>query len=138
MALAWRFGAQPLTLAWCAFAATLVALAAIDWDTTLLPDVLTMPLLWAGLIVAALGSASFQGAWLNAKLALFGLVILVGNGLRLLPGTSSMALMAQIHREGSTPEREAALNRRLRLTYPIILTMYGCVVISLFLGVLKP
>jgi leader peptidase (prepilin peptidase)/N-methyltransferase len=54
-ALAWRFGAQPLTLAWCAFAATLVALAAIDWDTTLLPDVLTMPLLWAGLIVAALG-----------------------------------------------------------------------------------
>jgi leader peptidase (prepilin peptidase)/N-methyltransferase len=54
-ALAWRFGAQPLTLAWCACAATLVALAAIDWDTTLLPDVLTMPLLWAGLIVAALG-----------------------------------------------------------------------------------
>jgi leader peptidase (prepilin peptidase) / N-methyltransferase len=26
----------------------------IDWDTTLLPDDITLPLLWAGLIVAAL------------------------------------------------------------------------------------
>ncbi len=40
-AIAWRFGAQASTLAWCAFAATLVALAGIDWDTTLLPDSLT-------------------------------------------------------------------------------------------------
>jgi leader peptidase (prepilin peptidase)/N-methyltransferase len=53
--VAWRFGAQWPTLAWCGFVATLVALAGIDWDTTLLPDSLTMPLLWAGLIVAALG-----------------------------------------------------------------------------------
>jgi leader peptidase (prepilin peptidase)/N-methyltransferase len=42
-------------LAWCGFAAALVALALIDWDTTLLPDDLTLPLLWAGLIAAALG-----------------------------------------------------------------------------------
>jgi hypothetical protein len=90
------------------------------------------------LIGSAVGYAVFQGAWLNLKLALFGLVILVGNGLRLMPGTSSMALMAQIHREGSTPEREDALYNRLSLTHPIILTMYGCVVVSLFLGVLKP
>ncbi len=54
-ATAWRFGAQPLALLWCAFAATLLALALIDWDTTLLPDALTLPLLWAGLIAAALG-----------------------------------------------------------------------------------
>ena len=33
----------------------LVALAVIDWDTTLLPDDLTLPLLWAGLVAAALG-----------------------------------------------------------------------------------
>jgi len=33
----------------------LVALAAIDWDTTLLPDSLTLPLLWVGLVVSALG-----------------------------------------------------------------------------------
>jgi leader peptidase (prepilin peptidase)/N-methyltransferase len=54
-ALAWRFGAQPTTLLWCAFAAVLVALAGIDWDTTLLPDGLTLPLLWSGLVAAALG-----------------------------------------------------------------------------------
>lgn len=54
-ALAWRFGAHPTTLLWCAFAAVLVALAGIDWDTTLLPDGLTLPLLWGGLVAAALG-----------------------------------------------------------------------------------
>jgi leader peptidase (prepilin peptidase) / N-methyltransferase len=54
-AIAWRFGAQPATLAWCAFAAVLLALALIDWDTTLLPDSLTLPLLWGGLVASALG-----------------------------------------------------------------------------------
>ena len=33
----------------------LVALAGIDWDTTLLPDNLTLPLLWAGLVAGAAG-----------------------------------------------------------------------------------
>jgi leader peptidase (prepilin peptidase)/N-methyltransferase len=54
-ATAWRFGAQPTMLLWCGFVAVLVALAGIDWDTTLLPDNLTLPLLWAGLVAAALG-----------------------------------------------------------------------------------
>ena len=51
----WRFGAQPVALLWCGFAATLVALAGIDWDTTLLPDNMTLPLLWSGLVAAAVG-----------------------------------------------------------------------------------
>jgi leader peptidase (prepilin peptidase)/N-methyltransferase len=54
-AIGWRFGAQPVVLLWCGAAAALVALAAIDWDTTVLPDALTLPLLWAGLAAAALG-----------------------------------------------------------------------------------
>jgi len=54
-ATAWRFGAEPTTLLWCGFVAVLVALAGIDWDTTLLPDNLTLPLLWAGLVASALG-----------------------------------------------------------------------------------
>jgi leader peptidase (prepilin peptidase)/N-methyltransferase len=53
--IAWRFGPQPVALLWCAFAAVLVALAGIDWDTTLLPDSMTLPLLWAGLVASALG-----------------------------------------------------------------------------------
>ena len=50
-----QFGAQPTTLLWCGFVAVLVAASAIDWDTTLLPDDLTLPLLWAGLVISALG-----------------------------------------------------------------------------------
>jgi leader peptidase (prepilin peptidase)/N-methyltransferase len=53
--IAWRFGAEPVSLLWCGFAATLVALAGIDWDTTLLPDNVTLPLLWAGLVSAVAG-----------------------------------------------------------------------------------
>jgi leader peptidase (prepilin peptidase)/N-methyltransferase len=51
---AWKWGATPTALLWSAFSATLLALALIDWDTTLLPDVMTLPLLWAGLMAAAL------------------------------------------------------------------------------------
>ena len=51
----WKFGPHPVTLAWCAALALLVAMAMIDIDTKLLPDELTYPLLWLGLIVAALG-----------------------------------------------------------------------------------
>jgi len=51
----WRLGAQPVALLWCAVVATLVALSAIDWDTTVLPDAMTLPLLWAGLAAAAFG-----------------------------------------------------------------------------------
>ena len=48
-----RWGATPTGIAWCGFSAVLVTLAMIDWDTTLLPDNLTLPLLWAGLLGAA-------------------------------------------------------------------------------------
>jgi len=54
-ALSWRFGAQPTTLLWCGFVAALIALALIDWDTTLLPDAINQPLLWAGLVAALMG-----------------------------------------------------------------------------------
>lgn len=54
-AIGWRFGATPVTLAWCGVGAVLLALALIDWDTTVLPDALTLPLLWAGLVAAAFG-----------------------------------------------------------------------------------
>jgi leader peptidase (prepilin peptidase) / N-methyltransferase len=54
-AVGWHFGATPTALLWCAFCAVLVALAGIDWDTTLLPDNMTLPLLWAGLVASAVG-----------------------------------------------------------------------------------
>ena len=42
-------------LAWAGFAAGLLALAVIDARTTWLPDALTQPLTWGGLMAAALG-----------------------------------------------------------------------------------
>ncbi|GAB1388900.1 MAG: hypothetical protein AMXMBFR78_00500 [Rubrivivax sp.] len=53
--LGWRFGAQPGALLYCGFVAALLTLALIDWDTTVLPDAITLPLLWAGLVAAGLG-----------------------------------------------------------------------------------
>ena len=50
----WRWGITPTGLAWSGFSAALLTLALIDWDTTLLPDDITLPLLWAGLVAAAL------------------------------------------------------------------------------------
>jgi leader peptidase (prepilin peptidase)/N-methyltransferase len=54
-AIGWRLGAQPVVLLWCGFTAVLIALAVIDWDTTVLPDSLTLPLTWAGLLAALSG-----------------------------------------------------------------------------------
>jgi leader peptidase (prepilin peptidase)/N-methyltransferase len=64
---AWKFGPHAATLAWCAAIALLVAMSLIDLDTKYLPDDLTYPLLWGGLVVAALGwsiplSAAVWGA----------------------------------------------------------------------------
>lgn len=50
----WRWGFTPTGLAWCGFSAALLTLSLIDWDTTLLPDDITLPLLWAGLLLSAL------------------------------------------------------------------------------------
>lgn len=47
----WRFGPSAAGVASMALLWTLLALAAIDLDTQLLPDSLTLPLLWLGLLV---------------------------------------------------------------------------------------
>ena len=49
--LIWRFGSGWAGLATLGFGYALLAMTAIDYDTQLLPDDLTFPLLWAGLLV---------------------------------------------------------------------------------------
>ncbi len=64
-AVAWRFG-----LAWNAVAAlgitwALIALTGIDFDTQLLPDAITLPLLWAGLLASlclSIGGGNVAGS----------------------------------------------------------------------------
>ena len=48
---AWHFGFGAAAVAALLFGWTMIALAAIDLDTFYLPDSLTLPLLWAGLLV---------------------------------------------------------------------------------------
>jgi leader peptidase (prepilin peptidase)/N-methyltransferase len=50
-ACVWRLGVTPAALCGMAFAGALITLAWIDAETGLLPDALTLPLLWLGLLV---------------------------------------------------------------------------------------
>jgi len=87
----WRWGLSETAFLWAGFSAALICLAGIDWDTTLLPDDITLPLLWAGLCAAALG-------WLPIGLndALWGAVAgylslwLVFWGFKLVTGKEGM------------------------------------------------
>lgn len=49
-AIAWKFGVSMAALAALAFTFALIALTFIDFDTHLLPDDITLPLLWLGLL----------------------------------------------------------------------------------------
>lgn len=53
-AVVWRWGASWDSVAFVALLWALITLALIDFDTTLLPDSITLPLLWLGLIWHAL------------------------------------------------------------------------------------
>jgi leader peptidase (prepilin peptidase)/N-methyltransferase len=65
-AIVWRFGVSPMTAVWLAFAAALVAAAAIDFDHRFIPDAISV----GGLVLAvllvpavrALEGESFAGA----------------------------------------------------------------------------
>ncbi len=52
---AWRWHFTLTAAAYAAFGAALLTLSMIDWDTTYLPDDITVPLTWAGLIAVGLG-----------------------------------------------------------------------------------
>jgi leader peptidase (prepilin peptidase)/N-methyltransferase len=53
---AWRYGASLAALGAMAFGWSLLTLTVIDLDTQLLPDDITLPLLWAGLLLNLGGS----------------------------------------------------------------------------------
>lgn len=57
-----------LAFAYCGVIYSLLVLALIDWDTFLLPDTITLPLMWAGLLAAYLGISpvSLEHALLGA------------------------------------------------------------------------
>lgn len=54
--VAWHFGPTMLTIGALLLLWSLIALAAIDFDTQLLPDSMTLPLLWLGLLFNVSGT----------------------------------------------------------------------------------
>ncbi|WP_444896378.1 prepilin peptidase [Microbulbifer sp. SSSA005] len=63
----WQLGFTWQALAGCFFTWALVALTGIDFDKQLLPDSITLPLLWAGLLINIWGAfASLQDAVIGA------------------------------------------------------------------------
>jgi leader peptidase (prepilin peptidase)/N-methyltransferase len=65
---AWRYGATLAALGAMGFGWALLALTAIDLDTQLLPDDITLPLLWAGLLL------NLGGTYVPLRTALIGAV----------------------------------------------------------------
>lgn len=88
---AYRFGITPTGALWAAFGAVLICQFLIDFDTQFLPDALNYPLLWLGLIGAAIG---WTGISLNVAVwgAVFGYLSLwlVYHGYRLATGKEGM------------------------------------------------
>jgi leader peptidase (prepilin peptidase)/N-methyltransferase len=66
VAVAWRFGYSAALVAGLLFAWAVVALTFIDLDTQLLPDDITLPLLWAGLL------ANVPGTFIDLRSAVVG------------------------------------------------------------------
>ena len=94
-ALAWlclsRYGLQWQAMAWFFFGASLICLTLIDWDTTYLPDSITLPLLWAGLLAASVGwtGISLGNAVWGAALG-YASLWLVYWGFKLITGKEGM------------------------------------------------
>ena len=75
--------------------------------------------------------------WLRWKVALFGLIVLAGVGIRLVADQFPIAL-GEIARLGSTPEREERLATALLRAYPIVLGLWAAIVVMIVLAVAKP
>ncbi len=64
---AWQFGPTLAAAAALVFVWAMIALAGIDFDTQLLPDAITQPLLWAGLLFSLAGTyTDMQSAVIGA------------------------------------------------------------------------
>ena len=88
--VAWRYGATAVTLGGLLLTAILVALTFIDADTQLLPDQLTLPLIWLGLLFNwQVGFVSLPQALLGAVCGYLSLWLLF-HAFKLLTGKEGM------------------------------------------------
>ncbi len=89
-AVAWRFGFTWECLAALALTWSLIALSIIDFDHQLLPDAITLPLLWLGLLLNVQGLfVPLEDAVIGAAAGYLSLWIIF-QGFRLLTGKEGM------------------------------------------------
>jgi leader peptidase (prepilin peptidase)/N-methyltransferase len=89
-ACAWRFGATLAGVYAMVFMAALVALAWIDMETGLLPDAITLPLLWAGLLVNTAHVFASPALAIMGAAAGYGFLWLLFHVFRLVTGREGM------------------------------------------------
>lgn len=87
---AWRFGVSWTTLFALLYVWALVALTFIDADTTLLPDDITLPLLWLGLLVNLSGTFTDLRSAVAGAVAGYLILWAVYWGFKLLTGKEGM------------------------------------------------
>ncbi len=85
-----HFGATFALVAACVLGAALVAAAFIDLDTTLLPDDITLPLVWLGLLVNLPGTFVPLDEAVIGAVAGYGVLWTVYQAFRLLTGKEGM------------------------------------------------
>lgn len=90
LAVAWQFGASVQTLAVLLFTWSLIALSFIDLDTQLLPDSITLPMLWMGLAFNLFAVfVPLRDAVVGAMCG-YGILWIVYQAFRLLTGKEGM------------------------------------------------
>jgi leader peptidase (prepilin peptidase)/N-methyltransferase len=89
-ACAWRFGPTPVALCAMGLAAALLTLAWIDMETGLLPDIITLPLLWAGLLVNVAHALTSPTLAILGAAAGYGFLWALFHAFRLITGREGM------------------------------------------------
>jgi leader peptidase (prepilin peptidase) / N-methyltransferase len=92
VAVAWQFGPSLTTLGYFAFAAALVVITFIDLDHQIIPDVISLPGVLAGLLFSLLSPVPTLTLWTSFIGALVGggVLLAVALGYQLLTGREGM------------------------------------------------
>ncbi|MEN8175343.1 MAG: A24 family peptidase [Pseudomonadota bacterium] len=86
----WWFGVAPVAIAAAALTWALIALAVIDIDHQILPDRITMPLIWVGLLLSLTGWFTDSTSAIIGAAGGYLLLWLVFQGFRLATGKEGM------------------------------------------------
>jgi len=90
LAVAWKFGFSVQTLAVLLFTWSLIALSFIDLDTQLLPDSITLPMLWAGLAFNLFAVVVPLWDAVVGAICGYGILWIIYQAFRLLTGKEGM------------------------------------------------